>query len=294
MKLKALIITALISLNLTGCKTTEQQSQAPVRVSNVPLGVPLLANYRNEIAIARYSEMLSSSEAKPEEQAELLYKRGMLYDSVGLSTLARIDFNRSVKLRPSFAGVYNFLGIHHTLSQEYSQAYDMFATVLELDEEHEYAYLNRGIASYYSGRFENSSQDLNQFLSYSPNDAYRVMWVFLADMKIDPVQARAKLAKNSQALDQNEWSTQLAQLYLGEISQQQFLGQIREGVKDHTQYAQRLCEAYFYLAKLYQAKGKPQVAVDFFKLALSTNVYEFVEHKYARLELEILAGAQAG
>ena len=35
--------------------------------------------------------------------------------------------------------------------------------VLELDEDHQYAYLNRGIALYYGGRPELSSQDLEHF-----------------------------------------------------------------------------------------------------------------------------------
>ena len=35
------------------------------------------------------------------------------------------------------------------------------------------------------------------------------------------------------------------------------------------------------------ASGETQAA-DYFKLALSTNVYEFVEHRYARIELQLL------
>ncbi len=46
--------------------------------------------------------------------------------------------------------------------------------------------------------------------------------------------------------------------------------------------------------KVYQSEGKADVAVDFFKLTLATNVFEFVEHKYARLELDLLARENAG
>ena len=52
-----------------------------------------------------------------------------------------------------------------------------------------------------------------------------------------------------------------------------------------SQKAQRQCEAYFYLAKWYQFNGEYQQANHFYKLALSTNVFDFIEHKYARLEL---------
>lgn len=293
MKFKSFLVASLVAITLSGCQTTSEQQDAK-SVANVPLGVPLAPNYRNEIEIARYTEMLQSSEMSTEQQAELFLRRGRLYDSVGLSTLARIDFNRAVKLKPDLASVYNFLGIHHTLAQDFGKAYEMFDAVLELDEEHQYAYLNRGIALYYGGRPELSSQDFEAFLSRSPSDAYRVLWLYLAQANVDPVSAYQQLQANSQALNPDEWSTQLVQLYLGQLSETQFLAQISEGVVGQQQYLERLCEAYFYLAKLYQARGKQAVAVDFFKLALATNVYEFVEHKYARLELELFAGVKAG
>jgi lipoprotein NlpI len=34
--------------------------------------------------------------------------------------------------------------------------------------------------------------------------------------------------------------------------------------------------------------GYNGAAANFFKLSLSTNVYEFVEHRYARLELDLM------
>lgn len=293
MKFKSFLVASLVAITLSGCQTTSEQQDAK-SVANVPLGVPLAPNYRNEIEIARYTEMLQSSEMTTEQQAELFLRRGRLYDSVGLSTLARIDFNRAVKLKPDLASVYNFLGIHHTLAQDFGKAYEMFDAVLELDEEHQYAYLNRGIALYYGGRPELSSQDFEAFLSRSPSDAYRVLWLYLAQANVDTARAYQQLQANSQALNPDEWSTQLVQLYLGQVSETQFLAQISEGVVGQQQYLERLCEAYFYLAKLYQARGKQAVAVDFFKLALATNVYEFVEHKYARLELELFAGVKAG
>lgn len=293
MKFKSFLVASLVAITLSGCQTTSEQQDAK-SVANVPLGVPLAPNYRNEIEIARYTEMLQSSEMNTEQQAELFLRRGRLYDSVGLSTLARIDFNRAVKLKPDLASVYNFLGIHHTLAQNFGKAYEMFDAVLELDKEHQYAYLNRGIALYYGGRPELSSQDFEAFLSRSPSDAYRVLWLYLAQANVDPASAYQQLQANSQALNSDEWSTQLVQLYLGQLSETQFLAQITEGVVGQQQYLERLCEAYFYLAKLYQARGKQAVAVDFFKLALATNVYEFVEHKYARLELELFAGVKAG
>ena len=292
MNLKSIVVLPLILTGLIGCQSSPEE--VAKRVANVPLSVPLQANFRNEIAIARYSELLLGADLPKEQRAQLFYNRGMLYDSLGLSTLARIDFNRAIKMKPDLAEVYNFLGIHHTLQQEYGEAYEMFDTVLELDEQHEYAYLNRGIALYYGERWELASDDLNIFLERSPQDAYRVMWLYLAQVEVDPVTAKANLIANQQVVNSEEWSAQLIQLYLGELSEAQFLSQLSSGVKTQKEYSERLCEAYFYLAKLYQSQGKPDVASDFFKLSLATNVFEFVEHKYARLELDLYASNSAG
>jgi lipoprotein NlpI len=292
MNLKSIIVFPFIFAGLIGCQSSPQPIEQ--RVVNVPLSVPLLANFRNEIAIARYSELLLSVDLPKGQRAELYYNRGMLYDSLGLSTLARIDFNRAIKLKPDLAEVYNFLGIHHTLLQEFGKAYEMFDTVLEIDEQHEYAYLNRGIALYYGDRYELASEDFSVFLERSPQDAYRAMWLYLAQSELDPIAAKATLKANQEAINSEEWSSQLVALYLGELSEVQFLKQLSYNVKDQKEYSERLCEAYFYLAKLYQSEGKKDVAIDFFKLTLATNVFEFVEHKYARLELDLLARDNAG
>ncbi|MFC3033757.1 lipoprotein NlpI [Pseudoalteromonas fenneropenaei] len=288
MKLNLSVLVVLAGALLSGCQTTtppETQS-----VLNVPFGVPLNADYRNEIAIARFSELLTRTELPPEQQAQLFYDRGVLYDSLGLTTLARIDFNRAVKMKPDLAEVYNFLGIHHTLLQQYEQAYEMFDTVLELNDKHEYAYLNRGIALYYGARADLASKDFAAFQAHAPQDPYRSLWLFLAQSQGDTTAALQSLKSHAAQLDQNNWGTQIVALYLGQLSESDFLANLPVGIETAQSYAERLCEAYFYLAKLYQARGQEAVAIDFFKLALATNVYEFVEHKYARLELDIMSG----
>ncbi|MCP4059096.1 MAG: lipoprotein NlpI, partial [Pseudoalteromonas sp.] len=109
----------------------------------------------------------------------------------------------------------------------------------------------------------------------------------------DKQQALAALKTNAAALDESQWAYQLISLYTGDMSEHTFLSGISEGVKTEHEYAQRLCEAYFYLAKMHQAAGEQFLAADYFRLALSTNVHEFIEYKYARLELELMAGADA-
>jgi lipoprotein NlpI len=69
MKFKSFLVASLVAITLSGCQTTSEQQDAK-SVANVPLGVPLAPNYRNEIEIARYTEVLQSSEMSTEQQAE--------------------------------------------------------------------------------------------------------------------------------------------------------------------------------------------------------------------------------
>ncbi|MBQ4831703.1 lipoprotein NlpI [Pseudoalteromonas sp. MMG010] len=291
MILKHLALASFAILSLSACQSTSQPS--PMPLVNVPFTEPMASDFRSEIAIARFSELLNRTDLSTEQQAKLLYDRGVLFDSLGMTTLSRIDFNRAVTLKPDLAEVYNFLGIQHTLMQQYEKAYEFFDSALELDAEHEYAYLNRGIALYYGDRAALASDDFNAFLARSPNDPYRVLWLYLSQVNENQQQALIQLKENAQALDESQWAFQLIALYLGDTTEQAFLKTISEGVKSKQEYIHRLCEAYFYLAKLYQAKGLDYVAADYFRLALATNVHEFIEYKYARLELELMNGADA-
>jgi lipoprotein NlpI len=62
------------------------------------------------------------------------------------------------------------------------------------------------------------------------------------------------------------------------------------GLNNPRQLAERLCEAYFYLAKWHQARGDANQALIYYHKTLATNVYEFVEHRYARMEMAKLRG----
>lgn len=287
------LLLPLLGLSLLGCQSTQQANVEDKLqpLLPIPFTEPMQPNPRAQIEVARYSELLNSAELTRNQRAELYHIRGKLYDSLGLAQLAQIDFNRALKLRPDLAETYNFIGIHHTLRQEFSEAYESFGSVLELDESYEYAYLNRGIALYYGGRKEIAVTDFERFLSSSPEDAYRMLWLYIAHSSVDPITAQAQLKANSQQLNHEAWSTQIVQFYLNEISEEQFLDGIAVGVKTQKEYAERLCEAYFYIAKRHLSTGSYVKAAEYFRLTLATNVYEFVEHKYAKLELRLLREA---
>jgi len=287
-------IIVAVALFAQGCVSLNQTSQKSSSMNQLIIAEPMQVSYKSEIAIARLSEVILRAEVTDDQRAQLYYDRGVIYDSVGLRSLARLDFNRALLLKPNLVNAYNFIGIHYTQMQEYMQAYDAFDSALDLAPEHEYAYLNRGIALYYGGRPELALDDFNVFHQRQKDDPYRVLWMYLAEYEVDSEAANIALKKRSTNIYDKTWAKQVIRLYLGEINQGDFIAHLTDGVKSNKALTDRLCEAYFYLGKYNQIKGRQSIAANFFKLALGTNVYEFVEHRYAKLELTLMREAIKG
>jgi lipoprotein NlpI len=285
-KLSQIVFVIAISA-LQGCASNQIDSSS-VTMNQLIIAEPLAINYKSEIAIARLTDVIQRAEITDVQRAELYYDRGVIYDSVGLRSLARLDFNRALRLKPNFVDAYNFLGIHYTQLQEFNQAYEAFDSAIDLDSKHEYAYLNRGIALYYGGRPELSIDDFSTFHQRKKSDPYRILWLYLAEYATDKVNALTLLKNSKGLVDDKIWAKRIIQLYLAEISPQAFVSELSTGINSSKGLSERLCEAYFYLGKYYQLKGNAKSASNFFKLALSTNVYEFVEHRYAKLELDLM------
>ena len=277
-------------LSLVGCNSTPKvaENSQPHVVNNALISEPLGVDYKSELAIARLTQLINHAELDKDKIAQMLYDRGVIYDSLGLKSLAQLDFRRTLEVQPAHADDYNFIGIHLTLIGQYEQAFDAFDSVLEISPEHEYVFLNRGIALHYFGRHELSLQDLEVFHLKNTSDPYRAIWLYLSEVNIDPEGARLRLLYNTTMLNKNEWAFQIIQMLLGEMDEKTFIKQMGEQLKSNRELIDRLCEGYFYLAKYNLLHGEIEKAKNYFRLALSTNVYEFVEHKYSRLELQTL------
>ncbi|PHQ73220.1 MAG: lipoprotein NlpI [Shewanella sp.] len=281
MRTTAIAVLAGMSIFLTGCVSTQSggAEQGKVMVE------PVMPDYKLEITLAKLNEILSSADLTQEQQARFHYDRGVIYDSVGLRILSRIDFHQALKLQPNLADAYNFIGIYYTQEGQFESAYEAFDAVLELSPEYDYAYLNRGIALYYGERYELAVADMQSFYALDPKDGYRALWLYLTQSAQDPEQAKANLASSQPELVPNAWSSVLVDYYLGKKSRKEVFAAAKMGLSHPNEYAERLCEAYFYIAKIAQEQGQYSDAANYFRLALATNIYDFVEHRYARIEL---------
>lgn len=287
------LVGILLALPLLGCSSAGQtdapKSQPKPEPASLILATPLQVSYQSELALARLGQMLSEMELTKEQRAELFYERAVVFDKVGLRSLARLDFTRALREKPDFAEAYNFIGVYLVQQQNYDEAYEAFDSALELAPDYDYAYLNRGIALYYGNRSDLAAADIKRFYEAQPEDPYRQLWLYMAEAKLDPAKARRNLRDRYNSGHDGNWNWDLVRLYLGDINPTQLMGNVVKGVKDNRELAERLCETYFYLGKLELAKGNRKEAISYFKLALANNVYDFIEHRYALLELELMS-----
>ena len=113
------------------------------------------------------------------------------------------------------------------------------------------------------------------------------MGVF-AHHDVSELEGQKYLASIRPTLDNQHWATTLVDLFLGTVDENDVLNSLLDGVKSQKALTDRLCEAYFYLGKFHTQRGNSGIASNYFKLALSTNVFDYVEHRYARMELNRL------
>lgn len=289
---QSVLLAVMLSALLLGCTATNNASQDPL-ASTLLLAEPEQMNTRAQLSIAHYTSSLYRVELTQAERAELLFQRGLAFDSLGLISLARKDYAEAIALKPAFADAHNSLGVLYIQANMHMLAYEAFDATLDINPAYDFALLNRGIALYYGNRAQLGEQDTWQYLRLAPNEPFRLLWHYIVfSANNSPNSAITMLREGRALLPKDDWATVLVDYYLGTVSESSVVAALVKDVSSQSQLNHRLCEAYFYLGKFNAQKGNVVKAENYFKLALSTNVFEYVEHKYARIELTKLRQAR--
>ncbi|MGR6840534.1 lipoprotein NlpI [Aliivibrio wodanis] len=268
-------------LVLSGCASTENSSSWIYP----PMAVPLQASIQQEIQLSRLDQLLLRSDIDDITRSKMFYERGLINDSLGLRDLARVDFTQSLNLKPDQSNVFNILGVYYTQNTDFDGAYEALDSALELDPTNQFAERNLAIALYYGQRYDQAYEIALKHYNDAPMDPYRAVWLYWIGLEIDPIKATEQFRTQYLQRVGEDFGWELAGVILKETPDDVFLKEIISGTRTNLALAEKLTEGYFYLAKRYQYEGDYSDAIALYKLAMAGNVYEFVEHRYAFVEL---------
>lgn len=294
MKFKLSTLTLLpLMLSLTACGSIPSetgdsaQSNLPI-VRFFPIATAVQVDYQDEIQLNRLNNQLMEHTGDNKQKALLFYERGLIHDRMGLAGHSNYDFNQAKNNDPTFADAYNATGVLRLSEGLYDQAFEDFDTAIELSNKIQYSYLHRAIALYQVKRYSLASEDINTFYEMDPADPLRTLWRYIIDSKIDQPKALLTLQAQTADLTQNPSAWGVVDVIAGRTTELEFFNNIGNGVTSNKELAQRLCEGYFYLAQWHKLTGNPALAKYYFQQALATNIHEFIEYKYALIEIRVI------
>jgi lipoprotein NlpI len=279
-----------VFLLLSACTTISKNSGYALSnkqdAAVLPIATAVQINYQDEVNLLRINQLIAEQKNLSEQQrARLFYDRGLIHDRMGLNAHSRYDFSQAIDVDPSFAPAYNNLGLYLLLNRAYDDAFEAFDSALELSEEMQYSYLHRAVGLYQAQRYSLAGKDIDTFYELDKNDPYRILWRYIINSQIDQAGALQALKSAQQLSSDNRFAWSLIDIVAGRTSEKEFFEALSHGVYTNKELAQRLCEAYFYLAHWHKLSGNLNKAIYFFKLTTATNIHEFIEYKYALMEL---------
>ncbi|KMK51286.1 lipoprotein NlpI-like protein [[Actinobacillus] muris] len=288
---RAYLFALFALLFLSGCVNRATDMIYPDRLSLAELNPQL--RFEQEAMVVRLTQVLQEAKLTNAERAELFFERGVIYDSLGLWSLARYDFTHAVEHNPKMAAAYNYLGLYLLLEDDYDSAIDAFNAVLELDNAYDYTRLNRGLAFYYSERYAEAERDFQAFYQADKTDPYRALWLYFNELELAPATAKQNLIERSKGISEDFWGTSVVRYFLGDLTLTQLRSKMNTQAEPNTPtYAEILTETYFYLAKQTLKLNQLEEAKSFFRLAAANQIYNFVEYRFALFELSQLRNRQ--
>lgn len=152
-----------------------------------------------------------------------------------------------------------------------------FNQAIQLDPKSGRIYGDRGIIKFYKGDFAGSADDLVR--AKFANDAYRMLWLYLARGKTGQDGA-AELAANAASLTTRDWPFPVIDFYRGQRSQ--------EAMQKSAVNPDQSCEANFYAGEWQVLNGNRDAAINLLKSAADACPKTFLEFKGALAELKRL------
>ncbi len=286
-----------LCLSLASCSSADHET-APaawdqfkkpfgVKSEHVMFALPYYESAtRDQMLLINISRLLETKAVTHNERAQVFYELGIIYDRLGMQTTARAMFMNALSENRRFAPAYNFIGIYFAGDGRFQEALDAFDSALELDPDDAYVNFNRAIVLYLAGRAATALPDFITFYKADRNDPYRMLWLYLCESSItDRDRALSALKLRYLHADEKQktenWGYNIVRLYLGQTDEDEFFKEIKTHESEVEEFADHLCEGYFYLGMLRLIDGDEHLCYDLMSLAAATHRYAFLEYRYA-------------
>ena len=227
---------------------------------------------------------LEGGRLTPDLKAQVLHKRGIQFDNLGLYDLAKVDFEEALKIEPSDGSILADAAINSFNVGQYERARDYVNKALELDPSSQSPLMTLAYTNYFERNYQEASRNLLVLLKNRSevNHGYAAIWLYLAAKRNN--EEAATVVKPFLASNQSAWPHPLLQYLMGDKTIDQVLDAARADQKDPS----RLCELYFYLGEESLINGKTDQAKEFFRKSIDTGVVEFNEYLMSKRNLQSL------
>ena len=100
-------LSLFIILFLAGCANRSSEMISTDKLALAELNPQL--RFDQEVMIVRLTQVLQEAKLTDDDRADLYFERGVIYDSLGLWSLARYDFNQAISLNQKMTAAYNYI-----------------------------------------------------------------------------------------------------------------------------------------------------------------------------------------
>ncbi|WP_165371588.1 DUF3857 domain-containing protein [Pseudolysobacter antarcticus] len=242
-------------------------------------------------SLKHISASLDGNTLADRDRAAALIERGIIYDDLGESDKALVDFDAAIKLAPKNANAYYERGNSLLTKGRFKEAIDSFSRALALGvEDSDGVQTHRGIAEYFSADNTAALDDFAHGANGVSHSPYAMLWYLIAAERFAG-GAKPGIVEASRRELGGEWPRPLYGLFTGDRTERD-IEKLLAGANP-AERKLNSCEAYFYIGEYFLSKHDVVNARIYFSKAIDTGVRFYSEYFEARHELERLDKASA-
>jgi lipoprotein NlpI len=217
------------------------------------------------------------------KNASAFYNRGNSYRAKGEHDRAIGDYSEAIGLDPTLAEAFYDRGNAYRDKGEQDRALSDYSEAIRLDADNIEAIKSRAYLHFARANYGAAASDLARAVQMQPDDAYRVLWLYLSRARAGDEFGRAELERNAAKLTPAAWPYPVVEMFIGI--------RMPETTLAAADTPEARCEAQFYVGEWHLLRDTKAAATSALRAALNTCPKGFVEADGAAAELKRLGNS---